>query len=62
MTLAHFIYIPAVALVAGVLGYILGGRAADMGRAEKAHKDERRQARLRAREARDRAGRGDRVE
>lgn len=55
MTLAHFIYIPAVALVAGVLGYILGGRAADMARTEAKEKDERRAARQKARAARDRA-------
>ena len=55
MTLAHFIYIPALLIFGGVIGYVLGGRAADVARGEKAEKDQRRQARLEARRARERA-------
>lgn len=55
MTLAHFIYIPGVLLFGVVVGYILGGRAAEMARAEKSEKDARRQARAEARRARERA-------
>jgi hypothetical protein len=50
MSLAHFIYIPAVVLVGIVIGYILGGRAAEASRAEKADKDRRRDARRARRE------------
>ena len=35
MTLAHFIYIPGVLLVGLVIGYVLGGRAEQMQRAER---------------------------
>lgn len=45
MTLAHFVYIPGVLLVGAVIGYVLGGRAAETARSEKAEKDRRREAR-----------------
>jgi hypothetical protein len=54
MTLAHFIYIPGVFLLGIVLGYILGGRAAELAKAEADDKSKRRNARLEARRARDR--------
>jgi hypothetical protein len=50
MTLAHFVYIPGVLLVGAVIGYVLGGRAAESARSEKAERDKRREAR-RARRA-----------
>lgn len=52
MTSAHFIYIPGIFLLGIVIGYILGGRAAEANKAEAAHKQARRDAR-RARAARD---------
>ncbi|MEM7157803.1 MAG: hypothetical protein AAF799_33495 [Myxococcota bacterium] len=55
MTLAHFIYIPGIVLLGVAIGYVLGGRAAEMARAEKADKDKRRAAREEARRARARA-------
>jgi hypothetical protein len=54
MTLAHFIYIPGVLLLGIALGYILGGRAAELAKAEADDKTQRRNARLEARRARDR--------
>jgi len=57
MTLAHFIYIPAVVLFGLVVGYVLGGRATQMAKAEDEDKAERRKAREAARRARDRAAR-----
>ncbi|MEX1365478.1 MAG: hypothetical protein AB1Z98_20290 [Nannocystaceae bacterium] len=58
MTLAHFIYIPGVLLLGMTVGYILGGRAAEVAKAERSEKDARREARAQARRARERA-RGD---
>ncbi len=58
MTSAHFIYIPGIVLLGIVIGYILGGRAAQLSGNDKAGKDDRRQARRRAREARQRADEG----
>ena len=55
MTLAHFIYIPGVLLFGIVVGFILGGRAAELAKAETDDKTRRRNARLEARRARDRA-------
>ena len=55
MTLAHFIYIPGVLLFGIVVGYVLGGRAAQMADAEQQDKAQRRKAREAARRARDRA-------
>jgi hypothetical protein len=45
MSLAHFVYIPALLLVGIVIGYILGGRAAEGARSENADKARRREAR-----------------
>ncbi|MCH9680143.1 MAG: hypothetical protein K0V04_01815 [Deltaproteobacteria bacterium] len=56
MTTAHFIYIPGIVLLGVVIGYILGGRAAKLAGSDEAGKGERRAARQRAREARERAG------
>lgn len=56
MTLAHFIYIPGVLLFGIVVGYILGGRAAELAKADADDKTRRRNARLEARRARERAG------
>jgi hypothetical protein len=50
MTLAHFVYIPGILLVGAVIGYVLGGRAAETAKAEKVDRDRRREAR-RARRA-----------
>lgn len=50
MTLAHFVYIPGVLLVGIVIGYILGGRAAEAARADEAEKNLRREARRARRE------------
>jgi len=55
MTLAHFIYIPGVLLFGIVIGYILGGRAAELAKADADDKTRRRNARLEARRARERA-------
>jgi hypothetical protein len=55
MTLAHFIYIPGVLLLGIVVGYILGGRAAELAKAEADDKTRRKHARLEARRARERA-------
>ncbi|MCA9706020.1 MAG: hypothetical protein KDK70_09255 [Myxococcales bacterium] len=57
MTLAHFIYIPGVLLFGIVVGYVLGGRAAQLAKAEHEDRAERRKARETARRARDRAAR-----
>lgn len=54
MTLAHFIYIPGVLIFGIVVGYILGGRAAELAKAEGDEKTQRRNARLEARRARER--------
>jgi hypothetical protein len=53
MTLAHFIYIPAILLVGIVIGYILGGRAAEGAKVEKADAERRRDARRARRERRE---------
>lgn len=45
MTLAHLIYIPGVLLVGMVIGYVLGGRAAEAARSDRATADRRRAAR-----------------
>ena len=54
MTLAHFIYIPGVLIFGIVVGYILGGRAAELAKVEADDKVRRRNARLEARRARER--------
>jgi len=54
MTLGHFIYIPGMLLLGLVIGFILGGRRAELAAGDAAEKDERkaaREARRRAREA-----------
>ena len=56
MTLAHFIYIPAILVVGIVIGYILGGRAVEGAKAEKAEAERRREARRARRERREEAG------
>lgn len=53
MTLAHFVYIPGLLLLGAVIGYVLGGRAAEMDKVEAEDKDSRRAAR-RARRAAER--------
>lgn len=53
MSLAHFVYIPALLLVGAVIGYLLGGHAAEMVKTEADDKDTRRAAR-RARRAAER--------
>jgi hypothetical protein len=54
MSLAHFIYIPAVLIFGLVVGYILGGRAAELAKTEADDKTRRRNARQEARRARER--------
>ena len=51
MTLAHFVYIPGVFLLGIVIGYVLGGRAAEMVKGEAADKGSRRSARRARRQA-----------
>jgi hypothetical protein len=51
MTLAHFIYIPGVLIVGIVIGYVLGGRAAEGARNNVDEKDRRRAARRARRDA-----------
>ena len=53
MTSAHWIYIPGMILLGLVIGYVLGGRRAELAREDEADKDRRRaarEARARARE------------
>lgn len=45
MTSAHFIYIPGVFVLGTVVGYVLGGRAAQSDRAEESLREQRRAAR-----------------
>lgn len=52
MTLGHFVYIPGILLLGIVIGWVLGGRAVETAKADKAEKDRARAAR-RAREAAD---------
>lgn len=55
MTTGHFIYIPGILLLGIVIGFVLGGRKAELARSEQAEKDERRaarEARRRAEQAR----------
>lgn len=54
MSLAHFIYIPALLILGAVVGYILGGRASELAKAETDDKARRRSARQEARRARER--------
>lgn len=52
MTLGHFLYIPGVLCLGLLIGFILGGRAADVARADR-EADARRQAARRAARAAD---------
>jgi len=45
MTTAHFIYIPGVFILGTVIGYVLGGKAAESNRKDAAQRDLRREAR-----------------
>lgn len=54
MTLAHFIYIPGMLGLGMVIGFVLGGRAAQGAKAEADDKAARRKARQARRAARDR--------
>ncbi|MFV8753088.1 hypothetical protein ACNOYE_21275 [Nannocystaceae bacterium ST9] len=54
MTTGHFIYIPGILLLGIVIGFVLGGRKAELARSDESEKDERRAAR----EARRRAEQG----
>lgn len=51
MTLGHFLYIPGVLCLGLLIGYILGGRAAEVARADKDQLARRRAARQAARHA-----------
>ena len=51
MTLGHFLYIPGVLCLGLLIGYILGGRAAEVARADADQQARRRAARQAAREA-----------
>ena len=53
MTLGHFIYIPGMLLLGIVIGFVLGGRKAELEAGEAAEKDQRRAAREARRRARD---------
>lgn len=53
MTLAHFVYIPGILLLGIVIGYVLGGRAAEAARAEADERNRRRAARRAAAAERD---------
>lgn len=45
MTLGHFLYIPGVLVLGLVIGYVLGGRAATTGDADRQASEQRRAAR-----------------
>jgi hypothetical protein len=60
MTLGHFFYVPGVLCLGLLIGYILGGRAAEVARADHEQQARRRAARQTAREtAREPAQGGD---
>jgi hypothetical protein len=52
MTLGHFLYIPGVLCLGLLIGYILGGRAAEVARADRDEQARRRAARQSARQSR----------
>ncbi|NVB36506.1 hypothetical protein G6O69_01590 [Pseudenhygromyxa sp. WMMC2535] len=54
MTLGHFIYIPGMLLLGVVIGFVLGGRKAELSQVEADEKDQRRAAREARRRARER--------
>lgn len=45
MTTGHFIYIPGILLIGIVIGFVLGGRKAELARDDQSEKDQRRAAR-----------------
>lgn len=45
MTTGHFIYIPGILLLGIVIGFVLGGRKAELARTDAGEQDERRAAR-----------------
>jgi hypothetical protein len=51
MTLGHFLYVPGVLCLGLLIGYILGGRAAEVARADHEQQARRRAARDAARDA-----------
>ena len=51
MTLGHFLYVPGVLCLGLLIGYILGGRAAEVARADHGQQARRRAARQAARQA-----------
>lgn len=55
MTLGHFLYIPGVLCLGLLIGYVLGGRASEVARADRDADAARRAARERARAERDQA-------
>jgi hypothetical protein len=56
MTLGHFLYIPGVLCLGLLIGYILGGRAAEVARADREQQARRRAARQAAGAERQTAG------
>lgn len=53
MTLGHFIYIPGMLLLGIVIGYVLGGRRAELAADDQSEKDQRKAARDARRRARE---------
>ena len=53
MTLGHFIYIPGMLLLGIVIGYVLGGRKAELAAGDQIEKDQRKAARDARRRARE---------
>ena len=53
MTLGHFIYIPGMLLLGIVIGYVLGGRKAELDAGDQIEKDQRKAARDARRRARE---------
>ena len=45
MTLGHFIYIPGILLLGIVIGFVIGGRKAELAKGDQSEKDQRRAAR-----------------
>lgn len=58
MTLGHFLYIPGVLCLGLLIGYILGGRAAEVARADREEVARRRAARQAGAAERDAVERG----
>lgn len=53
MTLGHFIYIPGILLLGIVIGFVIGGRKAELAKGDQVEKDQRRAARDARRRARE---------